>query len=52
MWVYEKEERKSEVRKLNRKENSKVKRENRIDYSKIVNKEEDVIELGDQDEVS
>ena len=41
-----------DIRKLNRKENSKVKRENRIDYSKIVNKEEDVIELGDQDEVS
>ena len=52
MWIYEKDERKSEVRKLNKKENSKVKRENKIDYSKIVNNEEDVIELGENDEVS
>ena len=52
MWIYEKDERKSEVRKLNKKENSKVKRENKIDYSKIVNNEEDVIELGDSDDVS
>lgn len=52
MWIYEKEERKSEVRKLNKKENSKVERKNKIDYSKIVNKEEDVIELGDNDEIS
>ena len=52
MWVYEKEERKSEVRKLNKKENSKIQRENKIDYSKIVNNEEGVIELGDSDDVS
>ena len=52
MWIYEKGERKSEVRKLNKKENSKIERENKIDYSKIVNNEEDVIELGDSDEVS
>ena len=52
MWIYEKDERKSEVRKLNKKENSKVERKNKIDYSKIVNKEEDVIELGDNDEIS
>ena len=52
MWIYEKDERKSEVRKLNKKENSKVQRENKIDYSKIVNNEEDVIELGDSDEIS
>ena len=29
---------------LNKKDNSKVKRENNIDYSKLVNNEEDVIE--------
>ena len=52
MWIYEKDKRKSEVRKLNKKENSKVQRENKIDYSKIVNNEEDVIELGDSDEIS
>ena len=52
MWVYEKEERKSEVRKLNKKENSKIERKTKIDYSKIVNNEEGVIELGDSDEVS
>lgn len=52
MWVYEKEERKSEVRKLNKKENSKIQRKNKIDYSKIVNNEEGVIELGDSDDVS
>ena len=52
MWIYEKERRKSEVRKLNKKENSKIERENKIDYSKIVNNEEDVIELGDGDEIS
>ena len=34
MWIYEKGERKSEVRKLNKKENSKIERENKIDYSK------------------
>ena len=52
MWVYEKDERKSEVRKLNKKENSKIERETKIDYSKIVNNEEGVIELGDSDDVS
>ena len=52
MWIYEKEKRKSEVRKLNKKENSKIERETKIDYSKVVNNEEDVIELGDSDEVS
>lgn len=52
MWVYEKERQKSEVRKLNKKENSKIQRENKIDYSKIVNNEEGVIELGENDEVS
>ena len=52
MWIYEKEKRKSEVRKLNKKENSKIERETKIDYLKVVNNEEDVIELGDSDEVS
>ena len=52
MWIYEKDERKSEVRKLNKKENSKIQRKNKIDYSKIVNNEEGVIELGDSDDVS
>lgn len=52
MWIYEKDKRCEEVRKLNKKENSKVQRVKVIDYSKIVNNEEDVIELGENDEIS
>ena len=52
MWIYEKDKRCEEVSKLNKKENSKVQRVKGIDYSKIVNNEEDVIELGENDEIS
>lgn len=52
MWVYENDKKCEEVRKLNKKENSKVQRVKGIDYSKIVNNEEDVIELGESDEIS
>ena len=44
LWVYENNERKEKCEPLNKKDNSKVKRENNIDYSKLVNNEEDVIE--------
>ncbi len=52
MWIYEKDKRCEEVSKLNKKENGKVQRVKGIDYSKIVNNEEDVIELGENDEIS
>lgn len=45
IWIYEKNERKEQCKLLNKKENSKVKRITNIDYSKIVNKEEDVMEV-------
>ena len=51
MWIYEKGERKKIVKKLKKQENSKVKRRNQIDYSKIVNNEEDVIEMEDSSEI-
>lgn len=44
IWIYEKEEKKEKCKLLNKEENSKVKRKTNIDYSKIINKEEDVIE--------
>ena len=44
IWVYENNEMKEKCEPLNKKDNSKVKRENNIDYSKLVNNEEDVIE--------
>lgn len=44
MWIYENNERKEEIKKLNKVDNSKIKRKTNIDYSKIINKEEDVME--------
>lgn len=44
MWIYEDNERKEELQKLNKVDNSKIKRATIIDYSKIINKEEDVEE--------
>lgn len=44
LWIYEKDERKEKCKKLNKVENAKVRRISNIDYSKMVNKEEDVIE--------
>ncbi len=49
IWIYEKGDRKEKCKRLNKKENSKVKRENNIDYSKMLNKEEDVIEMGENE---
>ena len=48
IWIYEKNERKEKCKILNKKENSKVKRQTNIDYSKMINKEEDVIEVGEE----
>lgn len=45
IWVYEKNERKEKCKKLNKQDNAKVKRQINIDYSKMLNKEEDVIEM-------
>lgn len=44
MWIYENEERKEELKRLNKIDNSKIKRETIIDYSKVINNEEDVEE--------
>lgn len=44
IWIYEKDERKEKCNLLNKEENSRVKRTTNIDYSKIINKEEDVVE--------
>lgn len=46
MWIYENKERKEKCIELNKKDNSEVKRQSNIDYSKLVNNEEDVLEMG------
>lgn len=48
LWVYEKSERKEKCKLLNKVDNSKVMRKSNIDYSKMVNKEEDVIEMEEE----
>lgn len=49
LWVYEGDERKEKCKKLNKIDNSKVKRVNNIDYTKIINQEEDVIIMGEEE---
>ena len=44
MWIYEEGKKKEKVKILNKIDNSKIKRETSIDYSKMINKEEDVVE--------
>lgn len=43
LWVYEGNDRKEKCKILNKIDNSKVKRKNNIDYTKIINQEDDVI---------
>ena len=48
IWIYEKNERKEKCNRLNKRDNSEVKRQSNIDYSKLVNNEEDVLEMGEE----
>lgn len=48
MWVYKDNKRCEKCVKLNKKDNAKVVRKNNIDYSKLVNNEEDVMEYGEE----
>lgn len=43
IWIYENNKKLEKCVKLNKKDNSKIKRTNNIDYSKMINKEDDVI---------
>ena len=45
MWIYEGKERKEEVKKPNIKENSKTKRKENIDYSRMINKAKEAEEM-------
>lgn len=47
LWIYEKKERMEKCSILNKVDNSEVKRKSNIDYSKLVNNEEDVLEMGE-----
>ena len=52
MWIYENGKKQEKVKKLDKVANSKIPRKNGIDYSKMINKEEDVIDLGEENEIS
>ena len=50
IWIYEDGERKEKIKKLDKKENSEIKR-NVINYSKIVNDERDILEYEEKEEI-
>ena len=45
MWIYENNERREEIKKPNIKDNAKIVRKDNIDYSKIINKENEAKEI-------
>ena len=47
IWIYENGDRKEKLKKLDKKENSEIKRKV-IDYTRIVNDERDVVEYGEE----
>lgn len=49
LWVYEGNDRKEKCKVLNKVDNSKVKRKNNIDYTKIINQEDDVLIMEEEE---
>ena len=48
LWIFEDNKQQEKCKLLNKKDNAKVVRKSNIDYEKIINKEEDVIDMGDE----